>query len=45
MIEHRLGRTDRARRHLGRAVAMNPHFSLVHAPTARRILERLEGKA
>jgi tetratricopeptide (TPR) repeat protein len=45
MIELRLGRRDLARRHLDRALAMNPHFSLVHAPTAQRILERLEAKA
>lgn len=43
MIEFRLGRTDRARGHLARALAMNPHFSLIHAATARRVLERLEG--
>ncbi|HJV04275.1 MAG TPA: tetratricopeptide repeat protein [Actinomycetota bacterium] len=42
MIALRLGHIERARRQLRLALAMNPHFSLVHAPTARRILDRLE---
>lgn len=41
VIEHRLGRYDDARRDLQRALELNPHFSALHAPTARRILADL----
>ncbi|MGH2674769.1 MAG: tetratricopeptide repeat protein [Actinomycetota bacterium] len=44
MIAFRLGRTDGARRLLGEALRINPHFSLLHADTARRVLDRLEGR-
>ena len=42
MIAFRLGRTDQARDFLDEALTINPHFSPVHAPKARRVLERLE---
>jgi tetratricopeptide (TPR) repeat protein len=37
-IERCLGRHAEARRWFGRALALNPHFSLVHAPIAREAL-------
>jgi tetratricopeptide (TPR) repeat protein len=43
MIELRLGHHDRARRLLQNALRANPHFSILHAGTARRALARLEG--
>jgi hypothetical protein len=44
MIALRMGRTEPARRLLGEALAINPHFSLLHGGDARRILERLGGR-
>jgi tetratricopeptide (TPR) repeat protein len=38
MIERCLGHSDAARTYLGRALALNPHFSIVWAPVARRAL-------
>ena len=43
MIELALGNTAGARDLLGRALAINPHFSVMHAPNAARALERLGG--
>lgn len=43
MIESRLGMTREARDDLGTALSINPHFSLLHAPEARRELARLGG--
>jgi tetratricopeptide (TPR) repeat protein len=44
MIAFRLGRTNEARRLLGEALRINPHFSLLHTDTARRVLDRLEAR-
>jgi tetratricopeptide (TPR) repeat protein len=41
MIERALGMSDAARRDLGEAMAINPHFSFLWAPRVRRILEEL----
>jgi tetratricopeptide (TPR) repeat protein len=41
MIDVKLGRRASARRHLRRALTLNPHFSLLHAGTAERALARL----
>jgi hypothetical protein len=38
MIERCLGRTAEGNRFLRRALALNPHFSLLWAPVARRAL-------
>jgi Flp pilus assembly protein TadD len=38
MIELSLGRLDAARADLRQALAINPHFSLLHAPEARQVL-------
>src|SRR4029078_7935464 len=38
MIETALGRTDAARADLQQALAINPHFSLLHAPEAQAAL-------
>jgi tetratricopeptide (TPR) repeat protein len=38
MIERCLGRRTASRRFLARALATNPHFSLLYVPTARRLL-------
>jgi tetratricopeptide (TPR) repeat protein len=43
MIELALGHGDEARANLRRALVINPHFSIQHAATAVRTLERLEG--
>ena len=43
MIELALGDTAGARDLLGRALATNAHFSVMHAPIAARALERLGG--
>lgn len=43
MIHAALGRVGDARAYLQRAVALNPHFDLLHAAQARRTLARLEG--
>jgi tetratricopeptide (TPR) repeat protein len=40
MIAEALGRRASARRHLTTALDINPHFSVLHAPVARRTLER-----
>jgi Flp pilus assembly protein TadD len=37
MIERCLGHQAEARRWFGRAVALNPHFSLIWSPLARRL--------
>jgi hypothetical protein len=41
MIERCLGNRAAARRWLGRALALNPHFSVLWAPEARRLYEEL----
>lgn len=41
MIEHALGMRSAAERSLRRALSINPHFSPLHAPTARRVLASL----
>lgn len=41
MISLRLGDRKRARAHLSNALAMDPYFSWLHAPGARRTLQRL----
>ncbi|HLM36997.1 MAG TPA: tetratricopeptide repeat protein [Gaiellaceae bacterium] len=38
MIERCLGNRGAARHHLGRALALNPHFSLLWGPVARKVL-------
>jgi tetratricopeptide (TPR) repeat protein len=43
MIELRLQHEGAARFHLGRALDINPHFSFLHAPTARAALDKLGG--
>jgi len=43
MIERGLGHGGAARRLLGEALEVNPRFSILHAGTAARVLERLEG--
>lgn len=45
MVESALGLTERARTSLRTALDINPHFSLVHAETARAELGRLAGDA
>ena len=42
-IEARLGLHDQARAHLAEALTINPHFSVLHAPEARRALTALGG--
>jgi len=42
MIEKSLGSVEPARRHLREALAVNPHFSPVDAPLARRALTELD---
>jgi hypothetical protein len=37
MIERCLGRNDEARTWFKRALALNPHFSVLWAPVARRL--------
>jgi len=44
MIHNRLGHKDEAKRYLERALALNPHFSLLLAESARRTLAALTGK-
>jgi tetratricopeptide (TPR) repeat protein len=41
MIAHEVGDRPAARRHLARALALNEHFSVLHADTARRVLTSL----
>ena len=43
MIELSLGQRDDARRELTRALAINPHFSVLHAPKAVAALTSLGG--
>jgi tetratricopeptide (TPR) repeat protein len=43
MIELRLGEGAAARRLLSRALAIDPHFSILHAEEAARVLDRLGG--
>ncbi|HTE18584.1 MAG TPA: tetratricopeptide repeat protein [Armatimonadota bacterium] len=45
MIHGRLGDTEKARDYLGRALALNPHFSLTQAEEARKALAALGGAA
>jgi tetratricopeptide (TPR) repeat protein len=42
MITYRLGDEPQARDYLERALQINPHFSLLYADEARRILEKLQ---
>ena len=42
MIERALGDDARALELLREALAVNPHFSILHAPTAERVVARLE---
>jgi tetratricopeptide (TPR) repeat protein len=42
VIEHCVGNESAARTFLRRALELNPNFSFVHAPRARRLLEELE---
>lgn len=45
MIYHALGQPDLAREHLGRALALNPHFNLLQAERAEQTLRALgEGR-
>jgi tetratricopeptide (TPR) repeat protein len=44
MIHHRQGHKDEARRYLERALALNPHFSLLLADSARQTVTALAGK-
>lgn len=41
MIEHALGMRSAAERSLQRALSINPYFSPLHSPTARRVLDSL----
>lgn len=41
VIERASGHPERARRYLRRALRINPHFSVTHAPVARRALRSL----
>ena len=43
MIEAKLGMPEQARTDLREALAINPHFSVLHAPEARRTLASLGG--
>jgi tetratricopeptide (TPR) repeat protein len=43
MIEMSLGLADPARRHLRSALSINPHFSILYARAAERVLSRLGG--
>jgi tetratricopeptide (TPR) repeat protein len=45
MIDHRRGDRASARVWLGRALALNPHFSLRNGERARRLLAELEGES
>lgn len=42
MIERALGHDERALRFLRDALAVNPHFSILHAPIAERVVAELE---
>lgn len=44
MIEKSLGMTAAARVHIGAALAINPHFSPLYAPLAKRTLQELGGR-
>jgi tetratricopeptide (TPR) repeat protein len=44
MIAEKLERPEVARRHLRTALRINPYFSIRHSETARRTLDRLEGR-
>lgn len=43
MIEHSLGDRQGAADYLGKALAMNPHFSILYADSARKLLADLGG--
>ena len=45
MIERALGDTGTARTDLETAVSINPHFSILYASTAARVLHALGGGA
>jgi hypothetical protein len=42
MIALKLGDKEQAREFLEEALAINPHFSILYAEEARRVLETLE---
>ncbi len=42
MIAYKLGDTDQAGRYLKQALALNPHFSILHAKEARQVLDTLQ---
>jgi Tfp pilus assembly protein PilF len=42
MIHYRLGDRDQAQVDLERALAINPHFSILHVEEAQRILDELK---
>jgi len=44
MIQHALGHGDRARAYLEQALAINPHFSLLHEDQARQTIKELGSK-
>ena len=44
MIDYRLGEIDKAREHLQKAMAINPHFSVRYAPQAKALLDELNPK-
>jgi tetratricopeptide (TPR) repeat protein len=44
MIYHRLGRPHEARAYLERALATNPHFHILHAEVAARVLDEISGR-
>jgi tetratricopeptide (TPR) repeat protein len=44
MIHRALGEHDRAREALSRALALNPHFHLLHAQVARSVLAELQAR-
>ncbi len=43
VIEAALGQDGAARRSLSRALRINPHFSVLHAPRAKQLLSELNG--
>ena len=42
MIHYKAGQKSKAKEFLGRALALNPQFSIRHAPIARRVLQELK---
>lgn len=45
MIHHRLGKTDKAKAYLTRALATNPHFDLFEADVAKATIQEIEQKS